>query len=126
MRLHSEWSVPARKGLKPTPAQLQEAGLRLKSRAAVWEGLLPWLLKHGISTQAAEQALLHWAFPTCQRCDGHGVMKALNAPVLTARRCNACHGTGERSVDGSVKAVLVYLDECVASARRSLKKRLRP
>lgn len=132
LRMHSEWDGSSRRpkayGKAPTPmtgSDLRLLANGLKSRPTVWGQLAPWLALKGIQSEIGAEALLHWLSPTCHACEGHGLKKVPNAPALSARRCNKCHGTGKKPhPEGSAK-VLVYLDDCVSRARVSLKVRLR-
>lgn len=132
LRMHSEWDGSSRRpkehGKAPTPmtgSDLRLLANGLKSRPTVWGQLAPWLALKGIQSEIGAEALLHWLSPTCHACEGHGLKKVPNAPALSARRCNKCHGTGHKPhPEGSAK-VLVYLDDCVSRARVTLKARLR-
>lgn len=132
LRLHSEWDGcsrhPKEQGKAPTPmtgSDLRLLANSLKGRSAVWGQLAPWLAVKGIACEIGAEALLHWLHPVCHVCEGHGLKKVPNAPALSARRCNKCHGTGHKPHPQGSAKVLVYLDECVSRARVTLKARLR-
>jgi hypothetical protein len=102
LRLHSAWDAhKPRAGRAPlTPSDLHLLANSLKGRPAVWDQLAPWLSLKGIASDIGAAALLHWLHPTCHACEGHGLKKVPNAPALSARRCNKCHGTGHKPHPG--------------------------
>lgn len=75
----------------------------------------------------AANVLAWWLDQTCKHCDGHGYTKSPGAPALSAHKCNKCHGSGKSNIPhGSIgKAIANDIDDCVASARASIKMRLR-
>lgn len=143
LRLHSEWDSAA-KPKRLTADQIREmkipkaeadrwyvAELRLlaqtlKSRPVVWQQLNHWMTLKAIDPETIAAALLYWLDPTCKECDGHGLRKVPNAPTLSARQCHKCHGAGHTAHPHGSARVLVYIDDCVQKARRSMKNRLRP
>jgi hypothetical protein len=98
----------------------------LKSRASVWAQLSPWIEQKGVAPEIAAEGLLYWLHSTCKACDGHGLKKQPDAPVLSARICHLCQGTGNAPQPRGAGKLLAHLDYCVGVARHSLKKRLRP
>lgn len=154
LRMHSEWDSAAKprrlneaqitalaaqfkdaKGKPNRPRARTEAALwyarelrllavGLRSRAAVVEGVAAWMTVKGLDPQGAGAAILHWLSPNCPVCDGLGKRKQPDAPVLV-KTCHHCGGTGKRPADAVTLRVNGWMDDCVAVARQSLKKRLR-
>ena len=98
----------------------------LKSRSGVMAELMLWANLKGVSGDTVTAALLHWLNAVCPVCDGHGLRKVDGQPALSARRCHACHGTGEVTEPAGAARVLGYFNYCLNAARSSLKARLRP
>lgn len=71
--------------------------------------------------------VLHWLDHTCRACDGAKFQRIPNTPALSVKVCECCGGTGIVRVpfeeDG--KLLAHYMDDCLHSARNSIKKRLR-
>lgn len=97
----------------------------LKSRGAVWDQLAPWAALKGHDSLTVAEAVLHWLHPVCPKCNGLGMLKVPGQPALSGRQCKPCGATGKRVPGASMGRVLAHLDEAVAKARGSLKKRLR-
>lgn len=93
---------------------------RLKSRAEVLEQLSAWAAIKGIAPEVVPEALLHWLSPTCEACDGHGL---LFVEHQATRQCHKCSG-GERKRTEGVDRVLRQIDYALGIARGSLKRRL--
>ena len=99
--------------------------LNLRSRPYVIPRLNAWARSKGISDHAVSAAILHWLDPTCGHCDGHGLMKAPDAPVLSAKRCMHCNATGTKQMPNHATPVLSHISRCVSEARTSISRRLR-
>lgn len=129
LRLHSEWSSAdvrgRREGRNINHTDMLLLANGLKSRAAVWAQLSPWLALKAIDPEIGARALLHWLHPVCLHCNGLGMLKVANQPALSGRQCRRCNGTGHRPHPAGAARVLVHLDYCVSVARGSLKQRLR-
>lgn len=155
LRLHSEWTGAAKPhrlgpaqiatlavrycdkhGVPNRPKAQAEAArwysneltllaLSLKSRPTVWAQLLPWAQAKGIPEDQVAQALFHWLSPSCGRCGGHGLLKAPDAPALSAKQCRACNGTGTKMIPDGGGRVLGHISYCVSQARTSIAGRLR-
>ena len=76
----------------------------------------------------AVAVLCHWLDPVCPSCHGLKFQLVKGAPALSAKVCPVCRGLGRseppHGQDG--RWLLNYLDYCVAEARGSIRKRLRP
>lgn len=92
---------------------------RLKGRALVLEQLMQWGQIKGVPAETVSRALLHWLAPTCQRCDGLGLIYRTNLPV---KPCDCSHGE-TWTTDGE-EYVIGHIKYCLGTARRSLRKRL--
>jgi len=55
---------------------------------------LDWRCKHGHCALLARSVLEWWHAPQCRRCGGLGFAKRAGAPLLEARPCTTCRGTG--------------------------------
>lgn len=71
--------------------------------------------------------VLHWLDHTCRACDGSKFQRIPNTPALSVKVCKCCRGTGVVRIpfgeDG--RRLANYIDDCLHSARNSIKKRLR-
>lgn len=105
--------------------ELRLLALSLQTRPAVWAQLLPWAQDKRIPEAQIAHALFHWLDPLCGHCDGHGLHKAKDAPVLSAKQCRACNGTGTKAMPEGSSRVLSYISHCTSQARESIGKRLR-
>lgn len=132
------WGPPNPRAPKPAPAlvraraeaarwyanELTLLSLTLKSRATVWELLLPWSMAKEISEAEVAQALFYWLDPVCGHCGGHGLHKVKDAPALSAKQCRACNGTGTKHIPEGCGRVLSHISHCTSQARTSIGKRL--
>lgn len=100
--------------------ELRILATRLKSRAAVLEELTMWGAVKGVPAETIAAGLAHWLSPSCQRCDGLGLLYRENAAV---RPCGCNHG--ETPTTDQVDYVVNHIKACLGMARRSLKMRLR-
>lgn len=82
--------------------------------------LAQWAAARGVDPDLLSPALYHWLAPTCPVCDGHGVMRLQNAPVLGAKQCNHCAGTGNWPRPLGAHEVQAWLNRClkIASTER--------
>lgn len=71
----------------------------------------------------AMQALSHHVAPTCNHCKGRKFELQENTPVLSAKPCRACHGSGRRPVQkkhrdeiNTVVAALESIDDVTERA----------
>lgn len=129
MRLHTEYdgaSIAPNETGKATVYLLQ---IRLTTLPVVW---------HQIERQAAlwgfgEPKLLalsviaHWLDKNCPACTGRKFQLIPGTPSLSCKHCKRCFGSGEsRTPHGEAgKKLLVWMDDCVNCAQRSIKGRLR-
>lgn len=95
----------------------------MKSRAAVWAYLAPWLAWKGIAEEVGAAALLHWLDPNCPHCEGHGRRKVPHSPARLAI-CNKCHGSGKRAAPPGSAKVLDFMGERVERAGHHMRRRL--
>lgn len=126
MRLHSEWDGCAKpRTMTETDARMLMGAL--KSLPKVLSILSDWALQKGHEPLRLPQlAICHWLDSTCHQCHGRGHELIPGTPSL-GRKCNACHGSGRRQEPKGEagRQILNIMDEAVAVARASMKKRLR-
>lgn len=71
--------------------------------------------------------VLHWLDSTCKECGGTKYQRIANTPYTSSKVCKCCRGIGIVKIpfndDG--KRLASYMDDCLNSARISIKKRLR-
>lgn len=130
MRMHSEFSRPARTGgrtdvmltlqqLKTLPAVIRMVG----DAAAKWGQAHP--------TTKAREVILWWLDHSCPRCQGRGKQLIPGTPALSNRACprhseGGCGGTGARKLPHGEEGrrIANYMDSCVADWRGSMRKNL--
>ena len=127
MRLHSEWDGCAKpRAMAETDARLLMGSIKTLPR--VLGVLTEWATARGMeSPQAVAQAVVaFWLDSNCHACHGRGHEVIPGTPSL-GRKCKACHGTGKRKEPKGEagRQMLNMMDESVAVARTSMKKRLR-
>lgn len=126
MRLHSEYdgrSRPINSGA--TDDRLMMGGL--KSLGGVIERMEHEAALLGFESPKLEafKAVAWWLSKTCGGCQGRKYQVMLGTPSLTTKPCMSCGGTGENALSGKTKKLVIFMDDCVARARDSIKKRLR-
>lgn len=126
MRLHSEWDGAAK------PSRLSETDARLlygslKTLPRVIQGVAEWAARKGYDKpeELAGAAVAYWLGDTCHACHGRGFDLIPGTWVL-GPVCRRCGGSGKRKPpEGEAgKATLNMMDNCVAMARASIRKRL--
>ncbi len=124
MRLHSEFDGAARASSE-TDARLM-AG-KLKSLPTVVDQLMIQAVKWGINPAQVLPSVCWWLDKNCRMCEGRKFERLPEAPVLSAKQCTSCRGTGQIYLPGGddARRITHYMDDCVNRARDSIKKRLR-
>lgn len=127
LRLHTEYD---RAGLSRAPSQTDLRLLigKLKSLADVRREATrqanTWRMVDPESTVIA--VVLYWLDQRCKACGGLGAKAIPGTPVLHAKPCHKCRGSGKTITpygdDG--KRLANYFDDCVSKTRQSMKKRL--
>lgn len=110
LRLHTKVD---RTGLEQVHAQLaiQATRWKIERPEAVAASVLAW-----------------WLNRLCSACHGRKFELVKDTPVLSAKLCKPCRGSGETALPGgeSGKRLAEWLDNCKVHAVASIKKRLRP
>lgn len=88
MRLHTTTS---RLALKDAYAAVEALVRRLNAKSN-------WRLNSQSIRTVAERALAHHIAPACPHCCGRGFELQDNSPVLSAKACKHCQGSGRRPV----------------------------
>lgn len=127
MRLHGEWEGSAKKP-RMSDSDLLLLRARLKSLRSVLE-LVSLRMEHSGIHDAQEKVgpiVGYWLHRICPTCRGQAFELIRDTPVLGNIRCKSCHGTGVGQVPwgDEGRRVMGWLDECVYSARQSIKHRL--
>ncbi len=89
----------------------------LPTRRAVLVELHAWAAKQGIGPEHVGAAVLLWLDPRCHKCHGHGKLKAPDQPLLSAKLCHQCQGTGNAYRHPPVARVIGYMDYCEGVAK---------
>lgn len=97
---------------------MRERAKRLTGRALVMGLLEDWAAARGIERDLLSPALFHWLSPECPVCTGPGKVKALEAPVLTDRKCDHCKGAGTWPRPSGAEPIHDFFKSCVAVAKR--------
>lgn len=108
--------------------ELQLLRVRLKSLRTVHDQLKQWAVVHGAihPERFAHNIVCYWLDSVCPACDGKGQGVIEGSPVL-GHTCKTCHGTGKRRepMGDLGRQALSMMDECVMTARNSMRIRLR-
>lgn len=99
---------------------VKRAAESLPGRPDVLRQLLVWAAMKGIDGAVVGPALTWWVDSTCPVCDGHGVRRLPDAPVLGAA-CHHCHGSGKRDKPPEADRVLSYIAHVLANARQGMR-----
>lgn len=82
-----------------------------------------WRLTEDEQRVVSKQSLLHHVSPACSPCEGRGYEVQPGTPVLSARLCKSCRGSGRRPVQRKLHqeilqtiAVLETIDSITESA----------
>lgn len=126
LRLHSEFDATSR---LPAGAGAHEFALRLqrcKSLPAARAELQLQADRRAGGINAAA-VLLWWLDRSCGACEGRRWQRVKDTPALSGKVCGACSGSGERTLPGGEngKKLAVYVEDCLAVARDSIRRRLR-
>lgn len=102
---------------------------KLKTLPAVREQLTAWAQRQELPNPdgLTSATLFWWLSPTCTTCHGQRWQVIPGTPALSERVCPACRGSGERPMPFGLegKTMLSYMDDAMAAARVSMRKRLR-
>lgn len=125
MRLHSEFSRPARNGGK-TDAILLLTRLKSLPAAVAAMGSVAscWGMEDGFRKALA--VVVWWLDHVCQKCSGRKMQMIPGTPSLSARSCPTCKGSGEALLPHGAEGrrLATYMDSCVADWQGSMKKNL--
>jgi len=130
LRLHSEWDG-AEHPVKGAATYQHEFKLllgKLKILPDVREQLTLQADKWGMDKpgHVAASVLMWWLDRVCPVCHGRQFEGIDNTPMLSKIVCPVCRGSGEREFpcgdDG--RRLAVFIDDCLARARVSIKQRL--
>lgn len=91
----------------------------LKTRSECVEYLSQWCALKGMDQSYAGAALYHWLNPCCPICEGRGMTKPPDAPVLT-KSCHACSGTGKTPLNDIAFRAGEWLQGCLGRAKRGI------
>jgi hypothetical protein len=108
-------------------SELRLKAVTLKSRAVVWQYMMPWAKASDISEEAIAEALLHWLTGVCPSCEGRQYRLIPGTPKLDARLCEKCSGIGWTALENApprTRMVLDHIQDCLSAARQSLRKNL--
>lgn len=114
-------------------ANAQEAALMLAQlrtlpevRGALKAEMLKWDAEDAETVVA--EVLRWWLRSTCPACGGTCYEAVAGTGRLSARVCKACRGNGKTPLPcGQIGRRLAnYMDDCISSARQSIRKRLHP
>jgi hypothetical protein len=128
--IHRAALMVARAKAEAERARISELRLKavtLKSRAVVWQYMMPWAKASEISEEAIAEALLHWLTGVCPACEGRQYRLIPGTPKLDARLCEKCSGIGWTALENApprTRMVLDHIQDCLSAARQSLRKNL--
>lgn len=88
-----------------------------------------WELTGAEVKHVAELALAYYVFPACPHCAGRKFELVPGTPVLSAKECRECGGTGKRPLPRrfgkEIRDVLASLDHIEAITEHAVARRLR-
>lgn len=107
-----------------SPAALNEAYQAVLSLVKRINAKKNWrLAKPGLHAVALH-ALSHHVDPTCPHCHGRKFELQQDSPVLSAKLCRSCHGTGRRPVQKKhkeqINAVIAALEQIDSTTERAV------
>lgn len=115
--------------LSATRADFNAAGeyvLGLTERIAAHRG---WRLSPGQLRRVANAALWHHVSPACEACHGRGYESEEGTPMLSGRLCRVCRGSRARPIQrrhqGEIRDVIAALERVVDITEGSVRRLLR-
>ena len=126
LRLHSEYDGASKPPGRATHTDVMILMVSLKSIYNVREQLFIVADKLRINRRVASDVLYWWLSPVCPTCHGQQREAIVNTPMLSDVVCPVCRGSGESRLPGgdAGRRIEAHMNDCLTSARDSIKKRL--
>jgi len=103
---------------------MRERAQKLAGRNLVLGLLAEWAHFYGVDADLLSPAVFHWLAPQCPVCEGHGLHRMADSPVLSKRQCLHCHGTGAWPKPLGADRVHSYIKSCLGKAKGDMAHRL--